>query len=247
MMYYSLNDQNSISGLRYEMQQLENFGISTPRYPLSYIEYVKLDTDGHLRMYQYFTREKSSTNVVDMVTSDCKNISSNRYHLMQVRNIAYSINISKDAIEAGQQNTCLLACQRNCSCNAAVFIHENDISNGTCYFPSEIVSVGEEQTTDRRSATFIKVLNPNGISSPSPPEFIPPSPPFEPQPNLSPSPSPLGGRCTRDSPTIFTSRNSKEFGSNIITIYGWWFHYHCYNNHVPCDVEEEKTGGWRWG
>ncbi|XP_060672115.1 G-type lectin S-receptor-like serine/threonine-protein kinase SD2-5 [Ziziphus jujuba] len=214
MMYYSLNDQNSISGLRYEMQQLENFGISTPRYPLSYIEYVKLDTDGHLRMYQYFTREKSSTNVVDMVTSDCKNISSNRYHLMQVRNIAYSINISKDAIEAGQQNTCLLACQRNCSCNAAVFIHENDISNGTCYFPSEIVSVGEEQTTDRRSATFIKVLNPNGISSPSPPEFIPPSPPFEPQPNLSPSPSPLGG----DVPEILPPSSPPGIRKNLAAI-----------------------------
>lgn len=132
MMYYSFKYPSSTCGLQYRRQEVENSGLSGPEYSLSYVEYVKLGTDGHLRTYQFFTREKSSNNIIDMVTLDCLNISTNRYHLMQVRNITYSISISNDAIEAGATtNTCLVACQQNCSCSAAVFIYENDVSNGT--------------------------------------------------------------------------------------------------------------------
>ncbi|XP_015881296.3 G-type lectin S-receptor-like serine/threonine-protein kinase SD2-5 [Ziziphus jujuba] len=190
LIYYQLNpdkDSRNRSGLQYvedeQKELLVRYGTSEATSQLEYIEYLKLDRDGHLRTYHYNTTKGSGTAGVDLVTQECP-IDPD---LVEVRNVSLSsISNSDILIEQGMTvDICKQACLRNCSCSVVVFLNQKDESSyGNCYMPSEILSTGEEnQTTNgSKSATFVKVLNLNGSSNPLPPP--PHALPSKPKKNL---------------------------------------------------------------
>ncbi|XP_059665031.1 G-type lectin S-receptor-like serine/threonine-protein kinase SD2-5 [Cornus florida] len=87
-----------------------------------------------------------------------------QHHLVEVRNVTYFNVIDSDAAFPNIRDLegCKQACMQNCSCGAAFFRYVNDVSDGYCYMPSEILTIREGKIPNYnfRSATYIKVQIP---------------------------------------------------------------------------------------
>ncbi|XP_062105828.1 G-type lectin S-receptor-like serine/threonine-protein kinase SD2-5 [Humulus lupulus] len=170
LMYYQLalnNNSRNHSVLQYGKAEQKEFVANMGTYSkssnlLESIVFVKLDQGGRLKTYTY-NPMSSSTHIVDMVSQECQN-SSAPHLLKEVRDITYP-DISNADIEVVPTRTiddCRKACLQNCSCIAFVFRNGKDISEGSCYMPSEIYSTEHNSTGQSNSLAFIKVLNTNG-------------------------------------------------------------------------------------
>ncbi|KAL7219397.1 hypothetical protein ACSBR2_012456 [Camellia fascicularis] len=197
----------------------------------SVIEYVKLNSDGSLKLYRYDNNSSRSSEIVDMVRQDlgacqyprlcgdyglckagkcscpqgddgiqyfqqsdgggggggCSRITAlsckpshdqQQDQLIEVINGTYFNVIDPTAAFPNITNMeeCKQACQRNCSCGAAFFRYDNNIADGYCYMPSEVLSIRQDQIPNYsfKSATYIKVEKPSKVS----PNPVPAPPPL---------------------------------------------------------------------
>ncbi|XP_059665030.1 G-type lectin S-receptor-like serine/threonine-protein kinase SD2-5 [Cornus florida] len=178
-----------------------------------YIEYIKLDSHGHLKIYRH-TNESGMSEVIDVVTRDlgvcqhprqcgkyglCREGKCScpvnqtqfesrtqfqspddgcsrttplscqrplRQELVPVRNVSYFNIIDSNAAFPNITDIegCKQACRQNCSCGAAFFRYDNNnVSDGYCYMPSEVLTMREGQIPNHNfsSDAYIKVQIPN--------------------------------------------------------------------------------------
>ncbi|KAA8526251.1 hypothetical protein F0562_008546 [Nyssa sinensis] len=127
---------------------------------------------------QYFkqTESQQPDGGCSMITPLSCPSSPDQHRLVEVRNASYFNIIDPDSALSGIKDVerCKQACLQNCSCNAAIFRHDNNISDGYCYMPSEILSIRDGQIPNHNftSATYVKVQIPpeeRGGSPPPPP------------------------------------------------------------------------------
>ncbi|CAL5394668.1 unnamed protein product [Camellia sinensis] len=180
----------------------------------SVIEYVRLNSDGSLKLYRYDNNRSRSSEIVDIVSQDlgacqyprlcgeyglckagkcscpqgddgiqyfqqsdrggggggCSRITAlsckpphdqQQDRLIEVINGTYFNVIDPTAAFPKIKNMeeCKQACLGNCSCGAAFFRYDNNISDGYCYMPSEVLSIRQDQIPNYgfKSATYIKV------------------------------------------------------------------------------------------
>ncbi|CAK9168342.1 unnamed protein product [Ilex paraguariensis] len=190
----------------------EIFGKTTVYRHDSYIEYLRLDSDGHLKIYQY-DDARGFNEVLDLVSNDlgvcqyprrcgeygvcregectcplgqdrvqyfdqsrlqlpnqgCSRItplscqpSPDKHKLVEVKYATYFNVIDSAAALPNIQdiNGCREACLKDCSCGAIFFRYDN-ISNGYCFMPPEILSIREGQIPNHNfmTTTYIKKKN----------------------------------------------------------------------------------------
>ncbi|KAJ8626666.1 hypothetical protein MRB53_019973 [Persea americana] len=63
--------------------------------------------------------------------------------------------------------SCKQACLNNCSCKAAFFQYDGNISDGSCFLPSQLFSLmnNQREKTGYDSSAFIKVPTPSSSAS----------------------------------------------------------------------------------
>ncbi|PON69352.1 Serine/threonine protein kinase [Parasponia andersonii] len=201
-------------GLQYGQDEkgeyVEKLSMSEKSYPLEFIECVKLDSDGRLKMYQYDSEENGSSNGpsnVDMITRKCET-SRDIYYLTGVRDTMYfDPNNTDDAVKSlTTLSGCERFCLQLCTCSAALFSYENDVSDGICHISNDIVRVGSNPINQSKSLTFIKVLSVIGESNI--PYVLPPTPSSSPFPPGESTPKALP-------PTLPSSRYRKILAAII--------------------------------
>ncbi|XP_057475014.1 G-type lectin S-receptor-like serine/threonine-protein kinase SD2-5 [Actinidia eriantha] len=188
----------------------EPFGSNRSNLPLdSAIEYIRLNSDGHLKLYRHQS-ETEAREIVDMVTSDLgvcqhprlcgdfgfcqegkcgcpKGVKGFQYsnggcsrttpfplscqsaldkqQLVEIKNVSYFNVIDSNAAIPNIKDVegCKQACRQNCSCSAAFFRYDNNVSDGYCYMPSEVLSIreGEIPNYNFTSMSYIKVEMPS--------------------------------------------------------------------------------------
>ncbi|KAK8960666.1 G-type lectin S-receptor-like serine/threonine-protein kinase SD2-5 [Platanthera guangdongensis] len=93
--------------------------------------------------------------------------------LLAVDEVAYFnyIDQSSSVMRTTDENSCKEACLRNCSCKAALFRYNDDLTTGSCYLPSEIFSlmINNPQNSHYNSSAFLKVQT---VSAPTPDSSI---------------------------------------------------------------------------
>ena len=177
-MYYQLTldkDSRNQYGLQYaevgEKEYIVNLGRYEASYPQKYIEYVKLGADGHLRTYWH----NVDIHFLDIFSQECLH-SQNGYLVKEVRNCTFSniSNASAAIISKIKKDGCKQACLQNCSCGVVVFSYEiTNVAFRNSYMSSEIFITGDTTTIQTQSLAFVKILNTNVASRPSPREDIP--------------------------------------------------------------------------
>ncbi|KAL6976164.1 hypothetical protein U1Q18_024954 [Sarracenia purpurea var. burkii] len=219
-----INSSVTIGGSNYAelktggfLVNLGTFGSNTSKSKLpldSYIEYVRLDSDGHLKLYRHES-SVGKKEIVDMVTTDlgdcqyprlcgeygfcndgncgcpegvdgfqfsngscsritplsCQSPPENKL-LFEVRNGTYFNVIDSNSAVSDIKDIegCKQACLNNCSCGAAFFRYDGNVSDGLCYLPAEVLSMREGGIPNYNfsSATFIKVEIPSESPPPGP-------------------------------------------------------------------------------
>ncbi|KAG0491796.1 hypothetical protein HPP92_004829 [Vanilla planifolia] len=120
------------------------------------------------------------TNLFDSITwgqinSGCSLVnaiscqSTGKKSLLALGNLSYFNYIDETAAAIRQTNeaSCKQACLANCSCKAALFKHENNVSLGDCYLPTELFSLKNTPSTEYSSSAYMKVQitqNPESLS-----------------------------------------------------------------------------------
>ncbi|KAH7842386.1 hypothetical protein Vadar_004717 [Vaccinium darrowii] len=81
--------------------------------------------------------------------------------LMEMKNASYFnvIDTSAAAPNIKNEESCKKACRNTCSCGAAFYRYENNVSNGLCFMPSEVLSIreGEIPNSNFTLKAYIKV------------------------------------------------------------------------------------------
>ncbi|KAA8526252.1 hypothetical protein F0562_008545 [Nyssa sinensis] len=210
LMYYQLVPERSSrtsTGSNYAEFQQEGFIVNLGTSQATFrttpsagtVKYLKLDSDGYLKIYQHGNASGLS-GPVDMVTQDlgkcqhprqfgevamipltCTPSLDQQHHLVEVTNVTYFNVIDPDAAFPNIRDIeqCKQACLQNCSCTTAFFRHDNNVSDGYCYMPSKILTIREGPIPNHNftAATYIKVQipykAPNPVPAPNPPNPVP--------------------------------------------------------------------------
>ncbi|KAL9993892.1 putative protein kinase RLK-Pelle-SD-2b family [Helianthus debilis subsp. tardiflorus] len=94
------------------------------------------------------------------------------HEFITLENVSYFTLFTSTAdMESVNMETCKHACLNNCSCKAAFFYYDFNVSSGECYLPSEVFTMVnvELDTFLGNTSAFIKVQHPLSISrNPSP-------------------------------------------------------------------------------
>nr|CAD1842243.1 unnamed protein product [Ananas comosus var. bracteatus] len=103
------------------------------------------------------------------------------HELFPLNNITYFNYIDTPALQGVSEESCKQACLKNCSCKAALFRYGNNSYYGSCYLPSDLLSLQiHEFVQYYNSSAYIKVQNipksPASASPKSPAESPPESP-----------------------------------------------------------------------
>ncbi|XP_039161062.1 G-type lectin S-receptor-like serine/threonine-protein kinase SD2-5 [Eucalyptus grandis] len=205
---------------------------------ISSLQYIKLGSDGHLRVYYYKDKRRYMTRpspahwvaAADLMDylADCgprvcglygicsngqcscptsiggtsyfkpvnykhpnigcfENIplscgdSQNQSLLELIDVMSFVFNSDLENIDA---TSCKEACRKNCSCKAAIFKYYSNLTNGSCYLPTQVFSLMNisETTTSYYSTTYLKVQNVHFARSPT---HSPEAPPAKEVPNTS--------------------------------------------------------------
>ncbi|RWR89197.1 G-type lectin S-receptor-like serine/threonine-protein kinase SD2-5 [Cinnamomum micranthum f. kanehirae] len=87
-------------------------------------------------------------------------------HLQDVSYFNY-LDGNSSVLRGTDVESCKQACLNNCSCKAAFFQYDGNISDGSCFLPSQLFSLmtNQRENTGYDSSAFIKVQTP--LSSPS--------------------------------------------------------------------------------
>ncbi|XP_008791435.2 G-type lectin S-receptor-like serine/threonine-protein kinase SD2-5, partial [Phoenix dactylifera] len=188
----------------------------------SSVQYMRLESDGHLKLYEWVTTGWSIVDdVLSLYPDNCAyptvcgpygicsdngqcscpsaNVSSNYFRqiddrqpslgcslvtplscqslqdhqLLALKDVAYFS--SSDSVNLKNEESCKQACLKNCSCKAAVFRYDQNLSDGTCFLPSQLFSLMNNQptVTHYNSNAYVKVqivpraTNNGTVSSPS--------------------------------------------------------------------------------
>ncbi|KAI3465873.1 hypothetical protein Pfo_022536 [Paulownia fortunei] len=92
---------------------------------------------------------------------------SNSHSFLDLKDVTY-FDFMTD-ITGTDMNSCKVACLKNCSCKAAIFIYGSNSSDGDCYLPSQIFSLmnNEKDLTHYNSSISIKVQIAPTVTSPA--------------------------------------------------------------------------------
>ncbi|TVU22781.1 hypothetical protein EJB05_32499, partial [Eragrostis curvula] len=126
------------------------------------LQYMRFESDGHLRLYDMVyaitvsapvylketrawpTSGQSTTKrpigCMPQVPISCQSVQDHR--LVALSNVSYfnSIDRSSAQPEVVDEGSCKQACLHNCSCKAALFYYAGNASGGSCFFLSQLFS-----------------------------------------------------------------------------------------------------------
>ncbi|KAG0493849.1 hypothetical protein HPP92_004843 [Vanilla planifolia] len=148
--------------------------IDYTNYVLDYCDYPQVCgpygvcSDGQCSCFG--NASNGETNLFDSITwgqinSGCSLVnaiscqSTGKKSLLALGNLSYFNYIDETAAAIRQTNeaSCKQACLANCSCKAALFKHENNVSLGDCYLPTELFSLKNTTSTEYSSSAYMKV------------------------------------------------------------------------------------------
>ncbi|KAF8714352.1 hypothetical protein HU200_027818 [Digitaria exilis] len=130
--------------------------------------YIRFQSDGHLKLYHtgtYFKQiddRRINLGCAPVTPISCAATAMQNHQLLALSNVSYFNYVdSKAALpQMIDEESCKKACLQNCSCKAAFFQYGgNDTSKGSCYLPTQVFSLQEDQmeVTHYSSSAYLKV------------------------------------------------------------------------------------------
>ncbi|KAK3407117.1 hypothetical protein EUGRSUZ_K03223 [Eucalyptus grandis] len=130
--------------------------------PVSFAQYMKLGSDGHLRVYDYdefgrwalYPTVCGQYGICSNGQCSCPTSSAgtsyfqlnlplsrgaSQQHFLELKNIVY-FNFTPNLKDI-DASSCKEACAKNFSCKAAIFQYESNRTNGSCYLPTQVFSL----------------------------------------------------------------------------------------------------------